>query len=62
MTQMQEALLSLLTGLGVGILFALVRLPIPAPPALAGVMGIVGIFLGYKIYEWILLWVQGGSG
>ncbi|MFZ4453022.1 XapX domain-containing protein [Salibacterium aidingense] len=58
---MQEALLSLMTGLGVGLLFAVVRLPIPAPPALPGVLGIVGIFLGYKIYQWVLLWLQSGG-
>lgn len=36
-------------GLGCGIVFALLKLPIPAPPVLAGVMGIIGIFLGYII-------------
>jgi len=41
--------LSLLTGLLVGGLFAFFEVPIPAPPNLAGVMGIVGIFLGYRL-------------
>ncbi|SFE62139.1 XapX domain-containing protein [Alteribacillus iranensis] len=58
---MQETLLSLVTGVIVGLLFAVVRLPIPAPPALPGIMGIIGIFLGYKIYEWILPFFQGGG-
>ncbi|MGY4688382.1 XapX domain-containing protein [Salibacterium sp. K-3] len=58
---MQEALLSLLTGLGVGFLFALVRLPIPAPPALPGVLGVAGIFLGYKVFQWIQAWMQSGG-
>ncbi|HHY21249.1 MAG TPA: XapX domain-containing protein [Bacilli bacterium] len=52
---MQEIVLALLTGFIVGLLFAVVRLPIPAPPALAGVVGIVGIFLGYKVYQWLAL-------
>jgi len=39
-------LLSLVTGLVVGILFTALKLPLPAPNALAGVMGIVGIYLG----------------
>ncbi|NHN40173.1 XapX domain-containing protein [Halorubellus sp. JP-L1] len=39
------------TGLVAGAVFALVDAPIPAPPALAGVMGIVGIYLGYKLVE-----------
>ncbi|MBA2872806.1 XapX domain-containing protein [Anoxybacillus calidus] len=50
---MKEVILSLLTGMIVGFLFALLRLPIPAPPALAGIMGIVGIYLGMKVFQWI---------
>lgn len=45
----KELTLSLLTGFGVGVLFSLLRLPIPAPPALAGILGIVGIYLGYMV-------------
>lgn len=44
-------LLALGTGLVVGILFAAANLPIPAPPKLAGVLGIVGIYLGFKVVE-----------
>ncbi len=40
---------ALAVGLVVGFLFARLNLPIPAPPALAGVLGIVGIYLGYKL-------------
>ncbi|MFB4163527.1 XapX domain-containing protein [Alteribacillus sp. JSM 102045] len=58
---MQEIVLSLITGIVVGFVFAMIRLPIPAPPALAGVMGIIGIFLGYKIFEWVLPLFQGGG-
>lgn len=43
---MSEVLLALLAGLIVGVFFTLVRLPIPAPPTLPGVAGIVGVFLG----------------
>lgn len=43
---------ALLTGLVAGALFAFFEVPIPAPPNLAGVMGIVGIFLGYKLVTW----------
>lgn len=52
---MQEVILALFTGFIVGLLFAIVRLPIPAPPALAGVVGIVGIYLGYKVYHWLAI-------
>jgi XapX domain-containing protein len=51
--KMKEVILSLLTGMIVGFLFALLRLPIPAPPALAGVTGIVGIYLGVKLFQWL---------
>jgi XapX domain-containing protein len=37
------------TGLLVGALFASLRIPIPAPPNFAGVMGIVGIWFGYQL-------------
>ncbi len=44
---MKEIALSLGAGALVGLLFATLRLPVPAPPTLAGVAGIVGLFLGY---------------
>jgi len=45
------SLLALTTGLLAGALFAFLNVPIPAPPELAGIMGIVGIFLGYKLVQ-----------
>ncbi|WP_031514236.1 XapX domain-containing protein [Desulfofalx alkaliphila] len=47
--QVKEILLALTAGLTVGLLFARLKLPIPAPPNLAGVMGVIGIFLGYLL-------------
>jgi XapX domain-containing protein len=46
-----DILFATLTGVIAGSVFAFVDAPIPAPPALAGVMGIVGIYLGYKLVE-----------
>lgn len=46
---MREVILTTLTGFIVGLIFARLKLPIPAPPSLAGVMGIVGVFLGYLV-------------
>lgn len=46
---MRQAATALGVGLVVGVLFAGLRLPIPAPPTLAGVAGIVGIFVGYLL-------------
>lgn len=57
---MQEILLALLAGSIVGFLFAFLRLPIPAPPVLSGVMGIVGVFLGYKAFQMILPFITKG--
>ena len=51
MLNMKEVLLSLLTGGIVGIVFALVKLPIPAPGVLSGVVGIIGIYLGFKLVD-----------
>ncbi|MDY6770645.1 MAG: DUF1427 family protein [Candidatus Nanohaloarchaea archaeon] len=46
---MNEVVVTTIVGLAVGLVFGVLDLPIPAPPALSGVMGIVGIFGGYKI-------------
>lgn len=58
---MQEAVLALIAGLLVGFIFALIKLPIPAPPALPGILGIIGIFLGYKLYLWIAPFFTNGG-
>ncbi|OQP06791.1 XapX domain-containing protein [Geobacillus sp. 46C-IIa] len=52
---MKEVILSLITGMVVGFLFTLFRLPIPAPPALAGIAGIVGVYLGMRLFQWLAL-------
>lgn len=46
---MKEILMTTITGMGVGVVFALFKLPVPAPPVFAGVMGIVGLWLGYML-------------
>mgnify|MGYP005613233183 CR=1 FL=1 len=43
---MNEVLLAIAAGFIVGVLFSFLKLPIPAPPVLSGVMGIVGVYLG----------------
>ncbi len=47
--RVKEILLTTLTGAGVGVIFALFKLPVPAPPVFAGVMGIVGLWFGYGL-------------
>ncbi len=50
---MNEVVLSVLAGGAVGLLFAAMKLPIPAPPVLSGVMGIVGVYLGAMAWGWV---------
>lgn len=45
-------ILSLVTGAVVGVIFTLFKLPLPAPPVLSGILGIVGIYVGSKLVEW----------
>lgn len=40
---------TLLTGIIVGAVFSYFKLPIPAPPTLSGILGIIGLFLGYVL-------------
>lgn len=53
---MKEIMLSFVTGLLIGGLFQAVKLPVPAPPVLAGVMGIFGIFAGARLWTWLIEW------
>jgi len=43
------AVLALVTGVLAGGLFAYLRIPVPAPPTLPGVLGVTGLFLGYRV-------------
>jgi len=49
-----ELIKAFLVGLSCGILFSLLGLPIPAPTALAGILGIMGIFIGYIIINYFI--------
>lgn len=42
---------ALLVGFVTGALFTYLQLPLPAPPALPGVVGILGIYVGYVVVE-----------
>ncbi|SDZ20058.1 XapX domain-containing protein [Evansella caseinilytica] len=50
---MKEIVLSLIAGIMIGIVFKLLKLPLPAPPVLAGVIGIVGVYSGGMIADWL---------
>lgn len=42
---------ALLTGVVMGAVFKFLEVPMPAPPTLPGLMGIVGVYVGYKIVK-----------
>jgi len=46
-------LLALYTGFLAGAAFAVVGVPIPAPPTITGVLGIVGIYLEFRVIEYL---------
>lgn len=50
---MKEITLAILAGLIIGVGFKFIRLPLPAPPVLAGIAGIFGVYLGGKLFEWL---------
>lgn len=42
-------MMALIAGTICGFIFGVFKLPIPAPPTISGVLGIVGICIGYWI-------------
>jgi len=50
----KEVFLTTLVGAVVGGIFSVFKLPIPAPPVFAGLMGIVGLWIGYGIVQRII--------
>jgi len=50
----REILMTTLVGAMVGGIFSAFKLPIPAPPVFAGLMGIVGLWIGYAIVTKVL--------
>jgi XapX domain-containing protein len=46
---MKDIVLSIVTGFAAGVVFAMLKLPVPAPPVFAGVAGIIGLWLGYDL-------------
>lgn len=54
-----NVLLALCTGLAVGVVFSLVKLPSPAPPLL-GLIGLVGMFAGQRLVPLVLSFFHRG--
>ncbi|MDQ0197745.1 XapX domain-containing protein [Neobacillus ginsengisoli] len=51
---MKELVLSVIAGIAVGILFKLLKLPLPAPPVFSAVLGVFGVYFGGVIAGWIM--------
>ena len=51
---MEEIIMTTITGMGVGAVFSVFELPVPAPPVFAGLMGIFGLWLGYGLIERVI--------
>ncbi len=49
---LSNILLVLIVGFGIGVLFSLLKLPIPAPDTMVAIMGIVGLWLGLVAVAW----------
>jgi XapX domain-containing protein len=52
--RMRDIFMTTLVGAVVGGVFSAFKLPIPAPPVFAGLMGIVGLWIGYAIVTKVL--------
>lgn len=52
---MRDILMTTLVGVVTGAIFSAFKLPIPAPPVFAGLMGIVGLWIGYALVTRIFL-------
>jgi XapX domain-containing protein len=50
----RDLVVSLVVGTAVGVVFAAMGLPLPAPDRLAGVVGILGLFLGDRLARILL--------
>lgn len=50
---MVELFAALATGVLVGVIFSLFKLPLPAPPVLSGIVGIFGIYIGGLSFQWL---------
>ncbi|MHB9146626.1 MAG: XapX domain-containing protein [Symbiobacteriia bacterium] len=45
----RDLVLALVTGAVAGFAFGKLHLPVPAPPTLAGILGIAGLAIGYAL-------------
>ncbi|KXZ38900.1 XapX domain-containing protein [Alkalithermobacter thermoalcaliphilus JW-YL-7 = DSM 7308] len=48
---MKTVIMSMITGIIVGIIFTMLKFPIPAPPTIEAFMGIFGVWAGAAIVD-----------
>jgi len=48
---MKYSILSFISGMTFGGIFAFFKLPIPAPNTFSGLLGIIGLFVGYLLVQ-----------
>ena len=51
---MKDIFMTTLVGAVTGGIFSIFKLPIPAPPVFAGLMGIVGLWIGYAVVQAVI--------
>lgn len=51
LVNVHEIIMSLIAGLIVGVVFTLIKLPIPAPPVFSAICGIIGVWGGMKLVQ-----------
>lgn len=54
MSLLFQILASFITGLLLGAIYTILKLPLPAPTAFAGIIGIVGVYAGYVCVTYFL--------
>jgi XapX domain-containing protein len=54
---MKELILSFVAGLGVGLLYGLIRVKSPAPPIIA-LLGLLGMVFGEQFANWLRLFLR----
>jgi len=45
---------SFIAGFICGAVFTMIKLPIPAPPVLSGIIGIIGVYLGFVVVSYFV--------
>jgi XapX domain-containing protein len=49
-----QLLFCFFVGIAIGVIFTLLRLPVPVPHGWGGLVGLIGMFIGGKIFQLII--------